>query len=44
MFRAEQLAGSERLRVWRLYLRSARNIFKVQFVSIYQTLARLRQA
>jgi cyclopropane-fatty-acyl-phospholipid synthase len=41
--RAEQLAGSERLRVWRLYLRSARNIFKVQFVSIYQTLARLRQ-
>ena len=42
--RAEQLAGSERLRVWRLYLRSARNIFKVQFVSIYQTLARLRQA
>jgi cyclopropane-fatty-acyl-phospholipid synthase len=40
--RAEQLAGRERLRVWRLYLRSARNIFKTQFVSVYQTLARLR--
>jgi cyclopropane-fatty-acyl-phospholipid synthase len=40
--RAEQLAGRERLRVWRLYLRSARNIFKTEFVSIYQTLARLR--
>lgn len=38
--RAEQLAGPERLRVWRLYLRSARNIFKTQFVSIYQVLAR----
>ncbi|HEV3094320.1 MAG TPA: cyclopropane-fatty-acyl-phospholipid synthase family protein [Solirubrobacteraceae bacterium] len=42
--RAEQLAGPERLRVWRLYLRSARNIFKTQFVSIYQTLARPRRA
>jgi cyclopropane-fatty-acyl-phospholipid synthase len=42
--RAEQLAGKERLRVWRLYLRSARNIFKTEFVSIYQTLARLRKA
>ncbi len=41
--RAEQLAGPERLRVWRLYLRSARNIFKTEFVSIYQTLARLRR-
>jgi cyclopropane-fatty-acyl-phospholipid synthase len=41
--RAEQLAGAERLRVWRLYLRSARNIFKTQFVSIYQTLARRRE-
>ncbi len=40
--RAEQLAGKERLRVWRLYLRSARNIFKTEFVSIYQTLARRR--
>jgi cyclopropane-fatty-acyl-phospholipid synthase len=42
--RAEQIAGPERLRVWRLYLRSARNIFKTQFVSIYQTLARPRRA
>jgi cyclopropane-fatty-acyl-phospholipid synthase len=41
--RARQLAGAERLRVWRLYLRSARNIFKTEFVSIYQTLARLRR-
>jgi cyclopropane-fatty-acyl-phospholipid synthase len=40
LVRAEQLAGPERLRVWRLYLRSARNIFKTEFVSIYQTLAR----
>jgi cyclopropane-fatty-acyl-phospholipid synthase len=40
---AEQLAGPERLRVWRLYLRSARNIFKTEFVSIYQTLARPRK-
>ncbi|HEX3392150.1 MAG TPA: cyclopropane-fatty-acyl-phospholipid synthase family protein [Solirubrobacteraceae bacterium] len=38
--RAEQIAGPERLRVWRLYLRSARNIFKTQFVSIYQVLAK----
>jgi cyclopropane-fatty-acyl-phospholipid synthase len=37
--RAVQLAGPERVRVWRLYLRSARNIFKTQFVSIYQVLA-----
>ena len=43
LVRAEQLAGKERLRVWRLYLRSARNIFKTEFVSIYQTLARLRR-
>jgi len=41
--RADRLAGPERLRVWRLYLRSARNIFKTEFVSIYQTLARLRK-
>jgi cyclopropane-fatty-acyl-phospholipid synthase len=37
--RAEQLVGPERLRVWRLYLRGARNIFKVRYVSIYQTRA-----
>jgi len=40
LVRAEQLAGPERLRVWRLYLRSARNIFKTQFVGIYQVLAK----
>jgi cyclopropane-fatty-acyl-phospholipid synthase len=39
---AERLVGPERLRVWRLYLRGARNIFKTQYVSIYQTLARPR--
>lgn len=38
---ASQLVGDERLRVWRLYLRGARNIFKVGFVSIYQTRAKL---
>ncbi|MGC2375076.1 MAG: cyclopropane-fatty-acyl-phospholipid synthase family protein [Solirubrobacteraceae bacterium] len=43
LVRAEQIAGKERLRVWRLYLRSARNIFKTDFVSIYQTLARRRR-
>jgi cyclopropane-fatty-acyl-phospholipid synthase len=41
--RAERIAGKERLRVWRLYLRSAQNIFKTEFVSIYQTLARPRR-
>jgi cyclopropane-fatty-acyl-phospholipid synthase len=40
--RARQLVGDERLRVWQLYLRGARNIFKVGFVSIYQTLAHRR--
>jgi cyclopropane-fatty-acyl-phospholipid synthase len=34
--RAEQLAGPERLRVWRLYLRAARNGFLSGFTSIYQ--------
>jgi cyclopropane-fatty-acyl-phospholipid synthase len=42
--RAQALVGSERLRVWRLYLRGARNIFKTQYVSVYQTLARARHA
>jgi cyclopropane-fatty-acyl-phospholipid synthase len=36
--RAEQLAGGERLRVWRLYLRAARNGFQTGFTSIYQVL------
>ena len=34
--RAEQLAGPERLRVWRLYLRAARNGFLTGFTSIFQ--------
>jgi cyclopropane-fatty-acyl-phospholipid synthase len=39
--RAEQLAGPERLRVWRLYLRAARNGFLSGFTSIYQVKCRL---
>ena len=34
--RATQLAGEERIRVWRLYLRAARNGFLNGFTSIYQ--------
>ncbi len=34
--RAIQLAGPERVRVWRLYLRAARNGFESDFTSIYQ--------
>jgi cyclopropane-fatty-acyl-phospholipid synthase len=34
--RATQLAGAERIRVWRLYLRAARNGFEKGFTSIYQ--------
>jgi cyclopropane-fatty-acyl-phospholipid synthase len=37
---AERLAGAERLRVWRLYLRAARNGFQTGFTSIYQVLGR----
>jgi cyclopropane-fatty-acyl-phospholipid synthase len=33
---AERLAGPERLRVWRLYLRAARNGFATGFTSVYQ--------
>jgi cyclopropane-fatty-acyl-phospholipid synthase len=36
--KAERLAGAERLRVWRLYLRAARNGFESGFTSIYQVL------
>ena len=36
--RAADLAGEERLRVWRLYLRAARNGFEIGFTSIYQVL------
>ncbi len=34
--RATELAGPERIRVWRLYLRAARNGFEKGFTSIYQ--------
>jgi cyclopropane-fatty-acyl-phospholipid synthase len=36
--RAEELAGGERVRVWRLYLRAARRGFAGGFTSIYQVL------
>jgi cyclopropane-fatty-acyl-phospholipid synthase len=35
---AEALAGSERLRVWRLYLRAARNGFETGQTAVYQML------
>src|SRR4051812_36360108 len=38
---ARRLAGEERVRVWRLYLRAARNGFETGFTSIYQSLCRL---
>jgi cyclopropane-fatty-acyl-phospholipid synthase len=38
---AVRLAGPERVRVWRLYLRAARNGFENGFTSIYQVRARL---
>jgi cyclopropane-fatty-acyl-phospholipid synthase len=41
MERAEELAGPERLRVWRLYMRAARNGFETDFTSVYQVLCRL---
>lgn len=34
--RARELAGDERVRVWRLYLRAARNGFETGFTSIFQ--------
>ena len=37
---AEELAGPERVRVWRLYLRAARNGFRTGFTSIFQVLGR----
>jgi cyclopropane-fatty-acyl-phospholipid synthase len=36
---AVRLAGPERVRVWRLYLRAARSGFETGFTSIYQVLA-----
>jgi cyclopropane-fatty-acyl-phospholipid synthase len=41
---ATELAGAERVRVFRLYLRAARNGFRVGFTGVYQVLARRRQA
>ena len=38
---ARRLAGEERVRVWRLYLRAARSGFDTGFTSIYQSLCRL---
>ena len=35
---ASRLAGPERVRVWRLYLRAARNGFETGFTSVYQVL------
>ncbi|MGZ5340408.1 MAG: SAM-dependent methyltransferase, partial [Solirubrobacterales bacterium] len=35
---AERLAGPERVRVWRLYLRAARNGFDTGRNSVFQTL------
>src|SRR3954470_10451362 len=40
---AVRLAGPERVRVWRLYLRAARNGFESGFTSIYQTRCTLGQ-
>jgi cyclopropane-fatty-acyl-phospholipid synthase len=37
---AERLAGAQRLRVWRLYLRAARHGFDVGYTSVYQVKAR----
>jgi cyclopropane-fatty-acyl-phospholipid synthase len=33
---ATGLAGAERIRVWRLYLRAARRGFESGFISVYQ--------
>ena len=37
---AVRLAGPERMRVWRLYLRAARSGFETGFTGVYQMLAR----
>ena len=39
---AVRLGGTERVRVWRLYLRAARNGFQTGFMSIYQVRCSLR--
>jgi cyclopropane-fatty-acyl-phospholipid synthase len=38
--RAQQLAGDERTRVWRLYLRAARRGFEESYHAVYQVIAR----
>jgi cyclopropane-fatty-acyl-phospholipid synthase len=40
---AERLAGPERTRVWRLYLRAARVGFETGFTAVYQVIARRTQ-
>lgn len=42
--KARALAGDERLRVWRLYLRTARQGFLTSFIGIWQVLAHLPPA
>src|SRR5262249_49893144 len=37
---AQRIAGAERTRVWRLYLRAARHGFDTGFTAVYQVLAR----
>ncbi|HEV2060265.1 MAG TPA: class I SAM-dependent methyltransferase, partial [Solirubrobacteraceae bacterium] len=37
---ARQIAGAERMRVWRLYLRAARHGFQTDFTSVYQVRCR----
>ncbi|MBA3328589.1 MAG: class I SAM-dependent methyltransferase, partial [Solirubrobacterales bacterium] len=37
---ARRLAGDERVRVWRLYLRGARSGFRSGFTSLFQVRAR----
>ena len=37
--RARALAGDERVRVWRIYLRVSRRGFESGFISVYQVLA-----
>ncbi|MEA2298876.1 MAG: cyclopropane-fatty-acyl-phospholipid synthase [Solirubrobacteraceae bacterium] len=39
---AERIAGEQRTRIWRLYLRAARHGFEVGFTNVYQVLARPR--
>ena len=41
---AVRLAGAERVRVWRLYLRAARNGFRTGYTSIYQARSHLPAA